>query len=242
MTGWPRSVTMLGCGNMGGAMLDRWLAAGLPPERVTVVNRSGVAPRAGIITRREPPPAPPAPPGLLVSILAGVELATLRARLPARAHVRALPNLPVSLGRGVTLLHGDAAGRALADRLAAPLGLAEWLDDEALFDAATALAGSGPGFVFRIVDALAAAGTTLGLPPAQAARLALTTVAGSAELAARADVAPGELARRVASKGGSTQAGYDVLDADAALVDLLTRTLRAATRRNTEMGAAARSA
>jgi pyrroline-5-carboxylate reductase len=264
MTAWPQSLTMLGCGNMGGAMLARWLAAGLPAERLTVVNRSGIAPQPGVRTLISAPPetpdvlvvavkpyqldvaaaaiaAMPAPPAVVMSILAGVDLATLKARLPAGATVRALPNLPVAIGQGVTLLHGDAAARGVSAALATPLGLAEWIDDEALFDAATALAGSGPGFLFRYIDALAAAGAAIGLPPEQAARLALATVAGSAAQAATADVPPGELARRVASKGGSTQAGYDVLDRDGALVDLLTRMLAAAERRNAEMGAEARA-
>lgn len=264
MTRWPASLTMLGCGNMGGAMLDRWLAAGLPPEHVTVVNRSGVAPRPGIRTSTTMPIEPPeifvvavkpqqiavaadalaaisGPPQVLVSILAGVDIATLKARLPARAHVRVLPSLPVAIGQGVSLLHGDAAARTAADALAAPLGLVEWLDDEALFDAAAAIVGSGPGFVFRYIDALAEAGTRIGLAPDQSARLALATVTGSGALAAGADVPPGELARRVASKGGSTQAGYDVLDRDGALVGLLTDMLAAAERRNREMGAEART-
>lgn len=263
MSGWPASILMLGCGNMGGAMLDRWLAAGLPAERVTVVNRSGAPPRPGIATVTAVPAATPevfvvavkpqqldvaavalaalsAPPRVLVSILAGVDLATL-GRLPAEARVRFMPNLPVAIGQGVSLLHGDADARPVATALAAPLGLAEWIADEALFDAATALAGSGPGFLFRYIDALARAGARLGLPGEQAARLALATVAGSATLAAGADVSPGELAARVASKGGSTQAGYAVLDAEDALVELLTDTLTAAERRNAEMGQAARA-
>ncbi len=260
---WPASIMMLGCGNMGGAMLHRWLDAGLPAERVMVVNRSGVPPAAVATTTVVPAESPDvvvvavkphqldvaaaalaamsAPPRVLVSILAGVDLATLQARLPVESHVRALPNLPVAIGQGVTLLHGDPAARDVANALAAPLGLAEWIEDEALFDAATALAGSGPGFLFRYIDALAAAGVGLGLPEAQAARLALATVAGSAAQAGAADVPPGELARRVASKGGSTQAGYDVLDADDALVDLLGRMLAAAARRNAAMGAEARA-
>lgn len=260
---WPASVVMLGCGNMGGAMLDRWLAAGLPAERVTVVNRSGVPPRPGIAALTRPPASAPdvfvvavkpqqldvardalaalaAPPAVLVSILAGVTLATLR-ELPAAAHVRLMPNLPVAIGQGVSLLHGDHAARATAEALAAPLGLTEWLADEARFDAATALAGSGPGFLFRYIAALAQAGERLGLPAEQAARLALATVAGSSALAAGADVPPGELARRVASRGGSTQAGYDVLDADDALATLLADTLAAAERRNRAMGAASRA-
>ena len=263
MVYYPSTLTMLGCGNMGGAMLDRWLADGLPRRAVTVVNRSGVEPRPGISTTTRMPSAPPevlvvavkpqqlavaadaiaamdAPPSFVVSILAGVDLATLKARLPAGAHVRALPNLPVAIGQGVTLLHGDTSARSVANGLAVPLGLAEWIDDESLFDAATALAGSGPGFLFRYIDALAEAGARIGLSADQAARLALATVTGAAAQARAADVPPGDLARRVASKGGSTQAGYDVLDRGDALVDLLTAMLAAAERRNAEMGAEAR--
>lgn len=263
MVYWPASLTMFGCGNMGGAMLARWLAAGMPAKSVTVVNRSGVAPHPDIRTLTTMPAEPPevlvvavkpqqlaaaadamaalaGPPTLVLSILAGIDLATLKARLPGRSHVRAMPNLPVAIGQGVTLLHGDAEGRSLANHLAQFLGLGEWIADERRFDAATALAGSGPGFLFRYIDALAQAGTRIGLSAEQAARLALATVAGSATQAASGDVPPGELARRVASKGGSTQAGYDVLDRGDALVDLLTAMLAAAERRNAEMGAEAR--
>lgn len=263
MVYFPISLTMLGCGNMGGAMLDRWLAAGMPPKSVTVINRSGVPPRPGIRTVTEVPAEPPevfvvavkpqqlsvaadalaamtGPPALVMSILAGVDLATLKARLPGRAHIRAMPNLPVAIGQGVVLLHGDEGSRRLGNHLAQLLGLGEWIDDEKLFDAATALAGSGPGFLFRYIDALAQAGARIGLDAEQAARLALATVTGSAAQVAHADVPPGELARRVASKGGSTQAGYDVLDRDGALVGLMTEMLRAAERRNAEMGAEAR--
>lgn len=262
--GWPASLTMLGCGNMGGAMLRRWLAAGLPVERVTVINRSGTPPFPGVRTVTEVPAEAPdvlivgvkpqqlavaeaavaamsAPPRVLISILAGVDRATLGARLPAAAVVRAMPNLPVALGQGVTLLHGDAAGRAVADYLMRQLGLAEWIDDEAAFDSTGTLTGCGPGYVFRIIAAYAKAGERIGLPADQAARLALATITGAAAQAAASDVPPFELAGRVASKGGSTQAGYDVLDADDALVDLLTRTLAASERRNRAMGAEARA-
>lgn len=261
---WPNRLTMLGCGNMGGAMLRRWLAAGLPVERVTVINRSGTPPFPGVRTVTEVPAEAPdmliigvkpqqlsvaeaavaamsASPGVLISIMAGVDQATLTARLPARAVVRAMPNLPVALGQGVTLLHGDAAAREAAMALMQPLGLAEWIDDEALFDTTGTLTGCGPGYVFRIIDAYARAGQNLGLSPDQSARLALATVTGAAAQAAISDVPPGELAGQVASKGGSTQAGYNVLDADGALVDLLTRTLQASERRSLEMGEEARA-
>lgn len=261
---WPASLAMLGCGNMGGAMLGRWLAAGLPPERVTVINRSGTPPFPGLRTVTDVPSAAPevlvvgvkpqqlavaeaavaamdAPPAVLISILAGVDLATLKARLPAGAVVRAMPNLPVALGQGVTMLHGDARARDSAEALMRPLGLAEWTDDEGVFDKAGMLTGCGPGYVFRIIDAYARAGEKLGLSPEQSARLARATITGAAAQAAASDLPPRDLASRVASKGGSTQAGYDVFDADDALVDLLTRVLEASEARSLEMGAEARA-
>lgn len=257
---------LIGCGNMGGAMLRRWIGGGMDPDRVTVITRGPASVPAGVRHLHAlPPDADPETvvlavkpqqleavatllaniqPPLLVSILAGVELATLVARIPAGAIVRAMPNLPVAIGRGVTALHaatGDGWVRAAAQALAAPLGHVEWIADEAQFDAVTALAGSGPGFLFRFVDALAQAGAALGIAPDQAARLALATVAGSAAMAADADDTPAALADRVASKGGSTRMGLDVLDADAALIELLTRTLDAARQRNAAMAAEARA-
>ncbi|HEU0066615.1 MAG TPA: pyrroline-5-carboxylate reductase [Sphingomonas sp.] len=259
---------MIGCGNMGGAMLRRWLAAGLDPATVTVVTRSerGVPDGVRSLTAL-PDEAAPATlilamkpqqigdvaamlarlhgvPHLLVSILAGVDTATLARRFRAEAVVRAMPNLPVAIGEGVTALFTGAAQadrvRGDAEALAAPLGHYEWIADEAAFDAVTALAGCGPGFVFRFADALAAAGAALGLPADQAARLALATLQGAAIMAAAADVSPAVLADRVASPGGSTREGLNVLDRDDALVTLLTQTLAASARRNGEMAAAAR--
>lgn len=260
---------MIGCGNMGGAMLRRWIAAGLDPASVTVVTR-GVAPVSGGVPMGvravHAPPLDEVPamvvlavkpqqldavaptlahvqPPLLVSILAGVETATLAARIPCGAVVRAMPNLPVAIGQGVTALYADSrsdAVRYAAQAIAAPLGLVEWIADEILFDAVTALAGSGPGFVFRFADALARAGTALGLPADQAMRLTLATLSGSASMVLAADESPAALADRVASPGGSTRQGLNVLDRDDALVTLLTETLMAAKRRNAEMAAVAR--
>lgn len=256
---------LVGCGNMGGAMLRRWLASGMAPGDVTVLTRGPAALPAGVRHLHALPPgeAPGtvvlamkpqqlddvAPmlagvnPPLLVSILAGVEAAALAARMSARAVVRAMPNLPVAIGQGVTALYTTSAAadvRAAAAALAAPLGSVEWIDDETQFDAVTALAGCGPGFVFRFADALAQAGTALGLAPDQAMRLALATLAGSAAMAIAGEASPATLADRVASPGGSTRKGLDVLDADGALVALMTATLAAAARRNADMAAAAR--
>ncbi|WP_302479999.1 pyrroline-5-carboxylate reductase [Sphingomonas bacterium] len=256
---------LIGCGTMGGAMLRRWVDAGGDPALVTVVTRSGATVPPGVRSVTAVPiDAEPATimlavkpqqldvvapmlehveTPLLVSILAGVEEAALAARFRTGAIVRAMPNLPVAIGKGVTALHTASQNpmvRAAATALATPLGLVEWIDDAAQFDAVTALAGCGPGFTFRFVDALAAAGVSLGLGADQARRLAVATVEGSGAMAARSDVSPAVLADRVASPGGSTREGLNVLDADGALVGLLTRTLAASARRHAEMAAAAR--
>ena len=120
-----------------------------------------------------------------------------------------------------------------------PLGAPEWIDEEE-FDLVTALAGSGPAFVYRFIDALALAAAELGLPEDKAKRLALAMVDGAAALAAASEHDPGELARRVASPGGVTQAGLDALDQGDSLRELLVTTLRAARDRSAEMAAEAR--
>jgi pyrroline-5-carboxylate reductase len=261
-------VWAIGCGNMGGAMLRRWLECGLDPAQLTIVRKSGEPFADGATVVSAPPPDGPAPvmvllgvkpqmldlvaPDLahalapetmLVSILAGVESAALRRRFPVpQAIVRAMPNTPVALGQGVIALAGEglaAHARARAEALMAPLGLAEWVD-EGLFDVVTALSGSGPAFLFRFIDTLAEAGVDAGLPADQAARLALATVAGAGALAAASGQSPRELADRVASPGGSTRRGLDVLDEPEGLAPLIRNTLTAAILRNREMAAAAR--
>ena len=261
-------IWLLGCGNMAGAMLRRWLDCGLDPREVTVIRKSGAPVAEGVTVLTAPPPDGPVPAvvmlgvkpqmldlvapdlapmlgaeTLLVSILAGVELAALRHRFPhVRGIVRAMPNTPVALGQGVVALAADAAeteARQRAEALMQPLGLVEWVD-EGLFDVVTALAGSGPAFLFRFVDALAEAGADAGLPADQAARFALAMVQGSASLAAASDESPRALADRVASPGGSTRRGLDVLDEDNGLKPLIRNTLTAAILRNREMAAAAR--
>lgn len=259
----PASLWLVGCGNMGGAMLRRWIDAGLAAGRITVIDPAARDVPAGVRVVAAPP-AGEVPdalvlavkpqaldavvpaiarvrPALLLSILAGVEEAALAARIDAGAIVRAMPNLPVAIGKGVTALYAgadDRAARAMAKALAAPLGHVEWIGDEGLFDAVTALSGCGPGFVFRFIDALAQAGAALGLPADQAGRLALATVEGAAAMAAGADDSPSVLADRVASPGGSTREGLNVLD--RGLNALLAETLRAARDRNAALAAAAR--
>ena len=261
----PKSLWLVGAGNMGGAMLRGWIAAGLSPDAVTVIDPGAPVVPEGVRVLGTPAGAAPevivlavkpqlldavAPtlatlrPALLLSILAGVEEAALAARIPAGSVVRAMPNLPVAIGKGVTALHAAKSteeARRVAEALVAPLGKVEWIGDEAMFDAVTALSGCGPGFVFRFIDAMAAAGAALGLPEDQAARLALATVEGAAAMAAGAGESPAVLADRVASPGGSTREGLNVLDRDAALQSLLKATLAASRQRNAELAAAARN-
>lgn len=261
------TILLVGCGNMGGAMLAGWLAGGLSAGDFTVVDPYLAAAPAGVSLLRDVParafdvvllgfkpqqfaeasaPIVAAVGGgtVVLSILAGVDLATLRRRFPqAGAIVRVMPNLAAALGKSPIGLFGDGhpAARATVDRLMAPLGTAEWLSGEELMDVVTALAGSGPAFVYRLIDALAAGAAELGLPRDQANRLALGMVEGAGALAAGSPYAPGELADRVASPGGTTRAGLDVLDADQRLARLITDTLRAARDRGAEMAAEARA-
>jgi len=256
---------LVGAGNMGGAMLDRWIDSGvIAADRVVAIDPGSPRLPAGVRHAAAPPggespdilvlavkPQMLAPvaatlahlrPRLLVSILAGVEVAALGGYLAADAIVRAMPNLPVALGKGVVALHAadpSADVRAATGALMAPLGLVEWIDDEAMFHAVTALSGCGPGFVYRFIQSLADAAEGLGVPADQAARLALATVEGAAALAAVSDASPAILADRVASPGGVTREGLNVLDRDAALARLLADTLAAAEARSREMADAA---
>jgi pyrroline-5-carboxylate reductase len=264
----PGPLWFVGCGNMGSAMLEGWIAAGVDPSHVTVVRPSGRPVGHGVRVLTDfPEDEVPAlvllamkpyqldlvapglapildPETMLVSILAGVELASLRARfLAPRTIVRAMPNLPVALGKGVVNLYSDSedgTARALASGLTATLGHAEWHEDEELFQLAGALTGAGPAFLFRFIDALAQAAEALGLPFDQAGRLALKMVEGAAALAGASEDDPETLARKVASPGGTTEAGLRVLDEDRALTGLVERTLAAARRRGLEMAAEAR--
>lgn len=261
------SILIIGCGNMGGAMLQGWLAGGLSPARFTIVDPVLAEAPQGVTLLRELPAGPfdaillgvkpqllgdvaPAvarlagPGTVVLSILAGVELASLAARFPdAGGLVRIMPNLAAAIGRSPVALFGqglDEAEREGVTALMQPLGTPEWLAGEGLFDLVTALAGSGPAFVYRFIDALASGAAALGLPADQAGRLALATVEGAALLAAASPHSPAELARRVASPGGTTQAGLDVLDAGGAMAALAEATLRAARDRSAEMARAAR--
>ena len=259
-------ILICGCGNMGGAMLAGWLRGAFDPARFTVVDPVLAETPAGVRLLREVPDerfdfvllgikpqtlddvapalARATTGAVLLSILAGAEVASLSARFPqTSAMVRVMPNLAAAIGKSPLGLYATGlndTGRARVDALLAPLGTAEWLASESQLDAVTALAGSGPAFVYRIIDALGKAGAELDLDPDQARRLALSMVEGAAILAASTDLAPEELAQRVTSPGGTTAAGLAVLDRDQALNQLISATLRAARDRGAEMATEAR--
>jgi pyrroline-5-carboxylate reductase len=261
-------ILIVGCGNMAGAMLRGWNPAGsrhdrqftvvdpampklhdsvqvlpeLPPKSHFDAVLLGIKPQ--MLAKLAPQVAPFAGPDtVLISILAGVDLNTLQAHFPQTGgFLRVMPNLAAAIHKSPIALAErglGAQGRQAAIDLLRPLGSPEWVD-EVHFDLVTALAGSGPAFVYRFIEALAAAARELGLPDDTAKRLALVTVEGAAALATDTGEDPAELARRVTSPGGTTQAGLEVLDAGDSLRRLLEQTLRAARDRSAELAAAAR--
>jgi pyrroline-5-carboxylate reductase len=252
-----------GCGNMGGAMLQGWLRAGIDPASFIVIDPgeqrypAGVrhfASAAGLdgkvsiaIVAVKPQifaelasqlSAALGSNALVISVMAGTRSETLQTALAGRDVVRLMPNLAAAIGKSPLGLFGDAldpAQRSAIEALLAPLGTPVWIAAEEHMDAVTALAGSGPAFVYRFIDALAKAGESLGLDSEQAAKLAMAMIDGAVDLAAAADVAPSQLARRVTSPGGTTAAGLTVLDREAALTKLIEATLKAARDRGAEL-------
>lgn len=259
-----KRLLIIGCGNMGGAMLAGWLSAGVDPSRFSVLDPALEAAPDGVALYRSPDEVPgdheavmlgfkpqqlgKLAPGLqsvtgagvaIYSLLAGLTLAQLEQAFPdADAYIRVMPNLASRINKSPIILLqsglSDDARTASFD-LYDKLGNAVWLEDESKFDLVTALAGSGPGFVYRFIGSLAAAAEELGLDNESAQSLALTMVDGASSLAAAADVPPAELADRVASPGGMTREGLNVLDKDDALHKLLTETLRATRDRGAEL-------
>jgi len=261
-------ILFVGCGNMAGAMLEGWLAKGVPPGIFTIFDpkprsyAAGVTaltamPREGqfdailvgikpqILGDVAPSIEPLAGPGTVVlSILAGVQLDTLMTRFPrAAGAVRIMPNLSVAIGKSPVGLAATGLDQTQQDELQAfmaPLGTAEWIA-EADFDLFTALAGSGPAFVYRFIAALARGARELGLDGDQAMRIATAMVEGASALASASPDDPGVLADKVASPGGTTRAGLDILDEGDAIGRLMERTLRAARDRSVEMAVEARN-
>jgi pyrroline-5-carboxylate reductase len=179
------------------------------------------------------------PRTVVVSIMAGRTLDFLEAALPDAAIVRAMPNTPAAIGRGITVAVGNrrvtTAARKLAHALLAATGAVEWVDDEMLMDAVTAVSGSGPAYVFHLAEALAGAGVAAGLPPELADKLARHTVAGSGELLHRSPLPAATLRTNVTSPGGTTAAALGVLMGQDGLEPLMTKAVAAATRRGREL-------
>lgn len=273
MTGAPQlpvPTWFVGCGNMGGAIAEGWRSAGIDLSSAVIIRPSGL-PVHGVravhaFAEAGPPPklvvlafkpqkldeiAPQLKPWLtskttIVSILAGVELETLRQRFPSvGAVIRAMPNLPVAVRRGVTALYGEELDGQFKQQLGdlfAALGFAMWMADEAKFSAVGSVAGAGPAYVARFIAALAKAGEKRGLSRETASAVALETVLGTGWLAASTGESMDGLARRVASPNGTTEAGLGVLDRDGVLDELIGVTIEAAARRGKELAAAARLA
>jgi pyrroline-5-carboxylate reductase len=262
------NVVLVGAGKMGSALLEGWLGLGVDPAGVTVIEPQPTAEIAALAARGlhlnpttspartdavviavKPQTAPEAlvdianriaPGAVVISIMAGRPLGFLEVALPAdTAIVRAMPNTPASIGRGITVAVPNAqvtpAQRDLAHRLLAATGAVEWIDDEALMDAVTAVSGSGPAYIFLLAESLARAGEKAGLPAALAANLARATVAGAGELLHRSPLDSATLRHNVTSPGGTTAAALEVLMSADGLDPLMERAIAAATRRSREL-------
>jgi pyrroline-5-carboxylate reductase len=261
-------LVLVGAGKMGGALLEGWLRLGLDPKNVAVIepevppqiaalsqrglqlnpNPRALTDVAAIVLAVKPQVAPQAiaplaplvsPATVVVSIMAGRTLKFLSEALPKRcAMVRAMPNTPAAIGRGITVavpLRANEAQRALADRLLSAAGAVEWTDNESLMDAVTAVSGSGPAYVFLLAEALTQAGVAAGLPSELAAKLARETVAGSGELLHRSTLDAAVLRENVTSPGGTTAAALAVLMGQGGLAPLMERAVAAATARSREL-------
>jgi pyrroline-5-carboxylate reductase len=258
---------LVGAGKMGQAMLDGWLARGLAPGRLVIVepqasesvralsargvvlNPAAPPKAAAIVIAVKPQTAPEVVPALaahvgdgtlVLSIMAGRTLKFLRERLPAgTAMVRAMPNTPAAIGRGIAVACGSTDvstdQRSLATNLLSAIGAVEWVEHESLIDAVTALSGSGPAYVFLLTEAIAKAGVAAGLPQALAEKLARETVAGSGELMHRTALDPATLRQNVTSPGGTTAAALEILMGPNGFERLLTEAIAAATRRSREL-------
>ena len=260
-------IILAGAGKMGGALLTGWLAQGLDPKSLGVIEpfpadeigalvergvRLNPSPRevptpATLVIALKPQSFREAGPmlqsfagaaTLVVSIMAGTPIASIAA-VCGRRVVRAMPNTPAAIGRGITVAVAapqvSAEQRAVADALLRATGAVEWIDDENLMDAVTAVSGSGPAYVFLLAEELARAGVAAGLPTELATRLASETVAGSGELLRRSQASSATLRQNVTSPGGTTAAALEVLMGPDGMAALLTRAVAAATRRSKEL-------
>ncbi len=261
-------VLLVGCGKMGGAMLQGWRRekglgpfvavepggstafAGAADVRV-VANADAIpadfapdvvvfATKPQVMDAVVPPYARFAGRALFVSIAAGKTIAYFRRHLGANAAiVRAMPNTPAAVGRGITVgcptPEVTPVQRAVADRLLRAVGAVEWVDEERLIDAVTAVSGSGPAYVFLLAETLAAAGAKVGLPADLAAKLARATVSGAGELLHQSPETAEQLRKNVTSPNGTTAAALSVLMAPAAFPELLEKAVAAAEKRSREL-------
>ena len=260
-----KGLVLLGCGKMGSAMLQGWLADGLPAGSVWVIDpkpsdwlqSTGVrinadlpAKPAVVLIAVKPQMMGEALPAiaamgngdtLFVSVAAGTTIAAFEEVLGADSPiVRAMPNTPAAVGRGITAIigngHAGAAHLDLAQGLLGAVGQVVRLTDEGQMDAVTGVSGSGPAYVFHMIECLAAAGAAQGLAPELAMQLAQATVAGAGALAEAAEETPAQLRVNVTSPNGTTQAGLEVLmDTDRGLPPLMAATVKAATDRSREL-------
>lgn len=264
-----RPLVLVGAGKMGGALLEGWLAGGLSPEAAVVVDpappeesRAFLA-RAGVAIHSAPPPAKVArllvlavkpqildsvlpalrplvaPDTIVLSIAAGKTIAGIARGLGDLAVVRAMPNTPAQVGRGITAATGNLrvgeAERRLTTALLEAVGDVVWVDDERQIDAVTAVSGSGPAYVFLLAEALAEAARAEGLSDDAAERLARATVTGAGELLHRSPHPPAKLRENVTSPKGTTAAALSVLMAEDGLSPLMKRAVAAARRRAEEL-------
>jgi pyrroline-5-carboxylate reductase len=260
------TLVLVGAGKMGSAMLEGWLALGLDPAKIAVLepkpsdaiaaltargvrlNPASVGDARVIVIAIKPQDAAAVVPTLkplatentvAISIMAGPKLGFLQNALGDIAIVRAMPNTPAAVGRGITVAVPNARvtaeQRALADTLLRAVGAVEWIDDEALIDAVTAVSGSGPAYVFLLAESLARAGAAAGLPPDLSARLARATVSGAGELLQRSPLDAPILRQNVTSRGGTTEAALGVLMAENGLDALMRAAVAAATKRSREL-------
>lgn len=261
-----RGLVLLGCGKMGSAMLEGWLAGGLDPTSVHVIDPvpsdwlnaqgihlNGALPNdpAMLVVAVKPQLMETALPQVsamgggntvVLSIAAGTTIARFEAAFGVGTPViRAMPNTPAAVGRGITALIGNAhvseIQLSLAETLLSAVGKTVRLNDESQMDAVTAVSGSGPAYVFHLIETMAAAGVVQGLPAELAMELALTTVSGAGALAEASDENPAQLRINVTSPNGTTQAALEVLmDENAGFPALLSRAIKAAADHSRELG------
>ncbi len=266
------SLTLIGAGNMGGALLGGWLANGISGSRITVVdpapreNMADMVEALGVRHLVEAGDGPPADVLVIavkpqifeaavakarafagtdtvtLSVAAGKSIAAISAALgqPDAAIVRAMPNTPALVRRGITVCcanaHVGAVQKQRVDQLLAAVGLVEWIGDESLLDAVTAVSGSGPAYVFHLAECMAKAGIAAGLEEALAMKLARETVAGAGELLSKSPDTAERLRQNVTSPNGTTAAALGVLMGKGGLAELMERAILAAAARSRELG------